>query len=78
MIKLATVVSQRPSLAKKGSYLTILNDGFGELRAYSTRKLEEGEEVVIDLRSGAANDPLSTTILTKKQAEPYYEKLKKQ
>ncbi|MCM1322860.1 MAG: hypothetical protein NC218_01605 [Acetobacter sp.] len=69
MIKKATVVSQRPSAAKKGAYLTVINDGNGELRAYSTRKLVEGEQVVVSVQQGANRDPLSVEILTKKQAD---------
>ena len=69
MIKRATVISQKPSAARKGSYLTILNDGHGELRAYSTRKLDEGEEIVVSVQQGANRDPLSVEILNKKQTE---------
>ena len=69
MIKLAKVVSQSPSKAKKSQYITVLNDGFGEVRAYTTRKLTVGQEVAVSVQHGAANDPLSTTILTKSQED---------
>ena len=71
MIKKATVISQKPSLAKKGQYLTILNDGLGELRAYSTRQLQPNETIVISIRQGAMTDPLAVTILNKKQTEDW-------
>ena len=72
MIRKAKVISQKPSVAKKGQYITTLDDGFGELKAYSTRRLQPGEEIVVSIRSGAANDPLSVTILNKKQTEAWF------
>ncbi len=69
MIKKATVISQRPSAAKKGLYLTVLDDGGGELRAYSSRKLNQGDEIVVSVQQGMNRDPLSVHILNKKQTE---------
>ena len=71
MIRKAVVKEQRPSLAKKGSYLTILDDGFGELRAYSTRQLSLEQTVYISVQQGMNRDPLSVTILNKRQEEAY-------
>lgn len=69
MIKKARVIFQKPSLAKKGMYITTLEDRFGQLKVYTSRKLEPQQEVVVSVRQGAANDPLAVTILNKKQEE---------
>lgn len=70
MIKQAKVISQKPSAAKAGMYITTVNDGLGELRAYTPRKLDEGQIVVISIKSGAIRDPLSIEIFSqKKEAE---------
>lgn len=71
MVKKATVVSQKPSMAKKGMYITTLNDGFGELKAYAARQLQPGETIVVSIRQGAMTDPLAVTILNKKQTEAW-------
>lgn len=68
MIKKAKVISQKPSYARKNLYITALDDGAGELKAYSTRRLQPGEEVTISIKQGAMRDPLDVTILTEKQA----------
>ena len=73
MIKTAVVISQKPSIARKGMYITTLDDGLGELMSYTSRKLEEGQEVLISLQQGAASDPLKVTIFSKMQ-EAHYKK----
>lgn len=69
MIKTATVISQKRSVARPSLYITTLRDAAGELKAYCSRKLAEGEEVVISVQQGAMRDPLAVTILNNKQAE---------
>lgn len=71
MVRKATVKEQRPSVAKRGSYLTILDDGFGELRAYCTRQLSQNDTVYVSVQQGMNRDPLSVTILNKRQQEVY-------
>ena len=71
MIKAAVVISQKPSAAKKGMYIATLDDGLGELKSYTSRKLEEGQEVLISLQQGAANDPLRVTVFSKMQESHY-------
>lgn len=71
MITLATVVDQRESAVKKGMYITVLKERFGELKAYTARKLEVGQEVVISVRPDAIGSPLSVTVLSKKQEDEW-------
>lgn len=71
MVKTVTVVSQKRSVARPNLYITTLRDAAGELKAYCSRKLAEGEEVVISVQQGAMRDPLAVAILTDKQAEQW-------
>ena len=66
-VKLATVIEQKPSQAKKGMYITTLKEPMGEVKSYTPRKLEVGQEVLISVRQGAIRDPLAITVLSAKQ-----------